>query len=445
MVVSLVMSACAASPGPGADAGPEAEPACPALTGAEVVHQNDVTTAETWAGDGTVHHVTGGITVRPGATLTLAACAVVKVAPAQQLTVSGTTTQPAKLVSLGTAGRPVLITSAVAGQKWGGWRTLSPESTMELAYTTFENGGTGGTHGATLDLRANGQTQSQALAVLKADHLVIRGSQGAGVVLESGAAFTADSTQLTVTGGGGTDFDAIELNPIAAGTLPPLVVSGNAHDRVRIFAGSLFISADVTLKNLGVPYYFYFDRVRVTDQTGATTPTLTLEPGVEASFDDYLVVGAENPGISVHPGRLLAVGTATAPIVLTSSKPNRAAGDWPGVWLLHAPGSRLEHVRLEYAGGFNGISSANCKPVGSSDNAALFIGEKGGSYVSAASDFAAVELTWSASHGINSMWEAASFGPDLSGGFTFTSVGGCRQTRNGRPTGCGGMNDCLVP
>src|SRR5437764_12431359 len=71
----------AGQPDGGGDA--DAGPSCPALTGVEVRHQNDVTTDETWAGDGTVHHVVAGISVRPGATLTLAPCAVVHVANQQ--------------------------------------------------------------------------------------------------------------------------------------------------------------------------------------------------------------------------------------------------------------------------------------------------------------------------------------------------------------------------
>ena len=56
-----------------------------------------------------------------------------------------------------------------------------------------------------------------------------------------------------------------------------------------------------------------------------------------------------------------------------------------------------------------------------------------------------VELADSASHGINAIWTAPDFGPDLTAGFRFNGLGGCKQTRNGRPTGCGGDNSCLVP
>jgi hypothetical protein len=416
---------------------------CPALTG-EVIHQNDVTTSETWAGDGIVHHVTAGITVRPGATLTLAPCAVVKVAN-QQLSVLGTMAQPAKLVSLGTAAQPVLMTG-LDGAHWGGWRNLSAFSTIELAWTTIENAGAGTVHGGSLVLRGDGNAVNEAIPVLKVDHVTITGGMGTGVVMDSAAAFTADSTELTVKGAGGTinlGGYPIELNSIAAGTIPTLHVEGNAQDSIRV-AGSLYISRDLTLKNRGVPYYFAFDRVRVTDQPGVVTPTLTIEPGVEVRFDDYLVVGYENPGVSSAPGKLIALGTPSQHITLTSSKPTRAPGDWPGLFLLNAPGSRLENVDIDYAGGFNGISSANCKPANSSDNAAVFIGGSGISYISAPGDFVNVTVSNCASHGINSMWQAGGFGPILTGGFTFNGIAGCKQTRNRLMMSCG-MTDCLVP
>lgn len=427
----------------GCSGGGSSEPSCPALNGTEVTHQDDIATDETWAGDGTVHRVTFSIRVLDGATLTLAPCAVVKVNTGLIMTVGGT------LVSNGTAKRPVLITNAVAGEKWGGWRTLFPEATVDLTYTTLENGGQGANYGSPLSLRANAPTESAAIPVLHVDHVVIKDSVGTGVVLESGAAFTASSSDLTVTGGGGTvtngDY-AIQVSQIAAGTIPTLNVSGNANDAIRIDGGSLYISVDVTYRDRGVPYYFYFDRVRITDINAAVTPTLTLEPGVEVRFDDYLEVGYLSPGLSDAPGVLIAVGTAAKPIKLTSSKPAPAAGDWPGVWLFNAAGSRLENVRIEYAGGFNGIVTPNCRPVASSNHAALFIGSATDNpYIPAASDFVAVQIANSASHGIDSQWVSTAFGPDLTPGFTFSALAGCSQTKNGRPAGCGGEEGCLVP
>jgi hypothetical protein len=63
-------------------------------------------------------------------------------------------------------------------------------------------------------------------------------------------------------------------------------------------------------------------------------------------------------------------------------------------------------------------------------------------YVPAPSDFLSVTLANSAAHGINAMWSAAGFGPDLTAGFVFDTFSGCRQTKNGTPSGY--MEGCLV-
>ena len=54
----------------------------------------------------------------------------------------------------------------------------------------------------------------------------------------------------------------------------------------------------------------------------------------------------------------LNIRTAAKPIVFTSGEATPAAGDWVGIWLNTATGSRLDFVEISYAGdpldiGFN--------------------------------------------------------------------------------------------
>jgi hypothetical protein len=417
---------------------------CPAPNGFVLNHVGDITANETWVGDGTVHRWLFDGAIRPGATLTIAPCALVQVGPNLSISLRGTEASPAKLIARGTEAQPIQITNVPGAAKWGGIIGYDANASVDLAHTTIENGGNGVVRGATINLKAGGDPGLFAIAVLRIDHVTISGSVGAGIVLESGAAFTADSNVLRIQGGGvapGGSDSAIDIGQIAVSTLPTLQFSGNARDQVRISAGagSLQIARDTTIKNRGVPYYFYFDRVRVFDPTGMVVPTLTIEAGVEIRFDDYMMVGNVN-----LPGKVIAAGTAAQPVVFTSAKPVPSAGDWPGLWLRNAPGSRLENVRIDFAGGPNGIGSSNCKPSGSNDNAGLLLGFDG-SYVPSASDFFGVTVSNSASHGINAMWIAAAFGPDLTAGITFVNVPGCRQTKNGTPSGCMNVPGCLVP
>jgi hypothetical protein len=422
------------------DAGAPPANTCPAANGVVLNHQNDLLASETWSGDGTVHNIIFGFTIRPGATLTLERCAVVKVKAGAGLSVEGTAAAPSKLVSQGTADGPVLV-SGMDSQAWGYWRSLSPDGTMDLSYTTFEGGGAGAPVGSTLLLR--GPAPNVMTPMLRANHLTIEGSTGIGLVLERGAAFTADSTEVNVlNGGNATDDAAIMVEPTSAGTIPPGNISGNARDQIRIGGTTLAVPSDLTLHKR-VPYHFKFDRVRVS--APGASPTLTLEPGVEVRFDDYLRIGDSTNGVNVFPGKLVAIGTVLEPIVFTSAKVPRVAGDWPGVWLVNAPGSRLENVHIDYAGGSNLASSSNCKPAGTTDDAALLVGWPGTAYIPAASDFANVTISNSTSHGINSMWSTPTFGPELTAGFTFVSVSGCSQTRNRISTGPCGTLTCLVP
>jgi hypothetical protein len=58
-----------------------------------------------------------------------------------------------------------------------------------------------------------------------------------------------------------------------------------------------------------------------------------------------------------------------------------------------------------------------------------------------------VAIVDSAGHGIDSAWRnpTLSFGPDVTAGFTFTRIHGCRQTKNGVITNnCGDQAGCLV-
>jgi len=439
VALGLSLVACGGSTAaPGADAGAVG---CPQLNGNETAHEGDLTKDETWAGDGTVHHVTSELTLR-GVTLTLAPCAVVKLDAQVQLTVDGSQATPAKLVSQGTAARPVLITATDATKPWGSVRGYYVYSTVDFAYTTLENGGALATNGASLALR--GGDDNAVIPVVKVDHLTISRSAGIGLVLESGAAFVAGSAEVTIKDSGNdTDNAAVQIAPMAAGTLPHLNLSNNNQNLIRVVANLLVVPGDLHLKNVGAPYYFSFDKVRV-HVTGGS-PTLTIDPGVELRFDDYMEVGYMGSGTTTsdEPATLIAVGTEAQPIVFTSSKASPAAGDWPGLWLVLAPGSRLEHVHIDYAGGFNGVSSANCKPLDSDDHAALMIGWGNDRYVPAASSFVGVSISHSKSHAINAMWTTDSFGPDVTGSFTFDDVGRCKQTKNGRTSGCGGQEGCL--
>lgn len=101
------------------------------------------------------------------------------------------------------------------------------------------------------------------------------------------------------------------------------------------------IAVDTVWRPSGSPYIL---QGAVVLEQGAL---LTIEPGTEIQMES----GAS---FSLKQGALRAKGTASQPILVTSSKQNKAPGDW-GLWRFLS-GTRsgetvLEHVRFEYGSG----------------------------------------------------------------------------------------------
>ena len=127
------------------------------------------------------------------------------------------------------------------------------------------------------------------------------------------------------------------------------------------------------------------------------------------------------------------MGTSDLPIVFTSGEAAPAPGDWVGLWLNTATGSRLDYVEISYAGADSSISSTNCRPANTRDNAALIVGDFETQYVPPSDLITNSLISNSAGFGIDAIWQAGTFNaPDLTtGNNSFSGNGGCAQTYNG--------------
>ena len=95
-------------------------------------------------------------------------------------------------------------------------------------------------------------------------------------------------------------------------------------------------------------------------------------------------------------------------------------------------------MTIEYAGASNGFVTTNCRPQGSSDNAALLVAD-----VPAANFLTNSTIQNISGHGIDATWTAGTVNdPDIAAGNTFTNVTGCKQTYNAKSGGCGGSFGC---
>lgn len=447
---AVVLGWCILAGCPGTDPQPPdggAEEACPAPAATPRQHAGAITADETWTAAESPHLVTSTVRVRGGATLTIEPCAEVRFAPGASLIagVTGSTPEAGRLVADGSEARTIRFVRDGA-QAWGGVNILYPGS-ASLRHVTLEGGGDNSSyHNATLVVRGEGGAGLQQNTLV--DHVTVRGSKGAGVSLGSSGSFVTGSGELTVEGSGAGDAmnpDPLRVGPLSLGTIPPGRYTGNARDLIHVESGEILLNT--TMRNVGVPYRLIAIPgsrlvVRATDSAGMVT--LTIEPGVELQFDPetYLRVGVGSASRIDYPGALVAVGTAASPIVFTSSKENPAAGDWSGVVFNGSNSTnRLEHLRIEYAGGECSCSLAACFPTNAAHEYAISLEDvSDGSFPDFIDN---VTIAHSAMHGIVCSFDSAVQCPDFLAGNTFEQVAGCKQILNRDESGsCTARTSC---
>jgi hypothetical protein len=425
--------------------------ACGAANGTLTNHTSNITADETWAGDGITHVIPNSISITGNAVVTIQPCAIVALAQGATISVNNN----AHLVAAGTsAARFVLFRRNVANQAWGTLRGVSATSLIDLTWTTLQGGGNfGGMNDPTLAAFGNGYATSPA-RVIRVNNVTIQGSQGVGIYLDANAGFTNDSQLLTISSSGGRP---INTTMMSLGTIPIGTYTGNAQDEVLIFGPNANVFSDITIQDLGIPIRVAYGVMSVAAAVGSTGPvTLTLKPGVIFKFPKLppnqpgmrMSFGTNGNSPNNLVGVLNAVGTAAKPIVFTSGEVTPAPGDWVGVWLNTANGSRLDFVEINYAGGASSIVSTNCRLLNTPDNAALLVGDFETQYVPANNLITNSKISNSAGYGINAMWQASIFNSvDLTATNTFTGNARCKQTYNGlTPPGvCPVGGGCTVP
>jgi hypothetical protein len=408
-----------------------AAPPCGQPDGTVVTHSSDVSVSETWIGAGVTHRLPFSISIRGSAVVTIEPCAIVELGPNVWLTVRDN----ARLVSAGTSDTSfVVFRRSDLNQPWGTLRGFHSTSMIDLSWTRLVGGGAAG--GATISVFGNGYG-SPLKRVLRTYQVVIESSQGMGVFLDANSAFTTTSKFLEIKGSGGRP---VHTTMMALGSVPKGKYTGNGIDEILIHGPTANVFANTTVKDLGVPVRIPFTSMFIGPAPPATKQVkLTLKPGVVFKFPRVggqpgamVTFGTNGNAPNNLVGILYAVGTAKKRIVFTSGEANPAPGDWKGIWLNTANGSKLTYFDINYAGGANGIQSNNCRPQGAEDQAALIVGSFSDQYVPPSTLMTNSRITNSAYHGINAMWLAGTYNaPDLTLTNTFENIAACRQTYNG--------------
>lgn len=305
-----VVSPCALSP----------DPTC------ETVHAGDVTADEVWAAD-TVHHVTGDVVVRGGATLTIAAGARVVFDAATGLTVEdgrlfvdgradrvdfvpfGPTPAPGAWTGLG-------LGSASDGSVLGGVRVAYAGGGLHPSVSLDGSDGTVVAFAEILDGAGAGLAIQDSTVQLRDDRVARHAATGLDV---------ARTVFDAVYGDEAFARNAFEANGTAARLPADLVDDLDATSTfagndapIRVVPGPL--GGDVTWPALDAPYRL--DQ----DLEIAGGDALTLEAGVTLELDAFVRIGVGETG----PGALLADGSSAR--VRLVPVPG-ASGPWQGLAL----------------------------------------------------------------------------------------------------------------
>lgn len=369
---------------PGVDAGTTTPTnTCPTTTTGPTVHEGDVAADETWTAEASPHIVRGEVHVRDGRKLTIAPCAVVQLETSANLDVAyPLTPNQGSVVAEGTADKPIRFVGKDGG-RWGHINVVAP-GTARFAYVTFEDGGGGDTWShETISVSGDGTFGRKPL--LFVDHVTIKGSRGAGIRLDTGAAFAPGSKDLVITGSGANnDFHPypLDVGQAAIDTIPTGTYTGNHKDEILIrpetVDGAGGFQEDTTMHDRGVPYHVSNagDHDDLMIGTGSKDAVLTVEPGVKVRFEKGAALLIESHGAGTSS--IVARGTKEKPIVFTSAAATPAPGDWRGLYFNGpiAPKNALENVRIEYTGADCSCSMVTCSGGVTEFEGAIIFGEE---------------------------------------------------------------------
>lgn len=405
---------------------------CVDPTGPGTMHGGTVNADETWTAAASPHIVPYDLSVY--AKLTLEACAVVLIAEKRTITVGS---PAASIVALGTDRRPVAIAQKDEGKPWAKISALNG-GTLSFTWTGILGGGD--RMNTLIDLAAAVEVRADqnkpAVEAIHVDHVLIQDSASQGIRISQSAAFSAASNGLVITKSAGYPmFSAAVL----AGSIPTGAYTGNGKDEILINGTNTaeYVSTDTTFHDRGVPYHIgdtgSDGRLDVHTKPGSLA-TLTIEPNVTLRFKKGGAFNVET-GSLVKPatGALIAVGAQDKPITFTSAEAAPAAGDWLGVYFYNVdPSSKLDWVKVEYAGGGPAGGNYSCPYVNEPVNlAAIRI------LASAPSSVFITNTTIkdSAAHGFDRGWKGDDNPPSFIPGNNFVGMIKCKETMAGPATG----------
>ena len=253
-----------------------------------ILHTNEtITGAVTWTGD---HQIDGGLTVN--GTLTIDACSNIFVNQDALIDIA----DGGAIIAIGRADCPITFDSAKPIPSPGDWGTInlysSASANTAFDHVIFKNGGGSGNDGLVW--------LQEGASIAKLDNSTFDGVRGdafqAGDDVTIGSFVSNNFSHVS--------GDLVSVYAAAVDNLSPVLVADQTDPHVAIRGTS---TEAATWKDLGVPYL-------VDGPLYLQGGTITLAAGSEFRF-------APDQTLSVQEqGGLVAAGTATDPVILTSSK-----------------------------------------------------------------------------------------------------------------------------
>jgi hypothetical protein len=286
------------------------------------------------------------VDVGGNATLTIEAGVTVKFNPDTNISVGYSTA--AKLVAVGTAADPIVLTSANSTPGAGDWAGVQLWGNVmngtSLAYVKFDYCGSAGD----ACLLGTGGVKPNRVTV---DHLSFAHvGDGSDAILERDRDSNFAISNCTFS-----DIPSTPTQQYAISVYAPSFAGIDANNTfngqamVQLMGGT--IATNTTWKNVGTT-------VAVTEDLsvqGTATPILTVSAGSAFKFASGLTIDV---GYS-DPGSLVLAGTATSRITLGSLAGAPAPGDWVGIILWSGGGAKIAYSTISYAGSDRGAISVD--------------------------------------------------------------------------------------
>jgi hypothetical protein len=261
-----------------------------------------------------------------------------------------------KIVSQGTAEKPIVFSSAATFPAAGNWKGIELHSDSgqdsSFTYSIIEYAGNNNGYNASLYMKDSGVSISNS---------IIRYSAGKGIYLNNAWLMAFEHNIIESCNDFPIDVPASTAHKITENNL----ISG-----IGVFINDGQICNQiVTWNKLSLPYIIEYLDIKNYGE-------LTLSPGVILLFktSGYLEVG------SLSHGKLVANGTESEPVIFDSASVSPLQGDWWGIGFFEFTinGSVLNHCKVMHGGNINGYS-ASVYSFGNSGNLTVTNSEIGSS------------------------------------------------------------------